>query len=723
MEPIERARRDRDAVFGVAQEPDQGARDLATAGPDAAEPRRRMFTPFLMEDQQRAATLAEHFAAQANAQPQASDAERLALVMDTARGLADRGEIGLAQHALGLFLTHHPLGQTMSVPSLLKRTAIAAQAAAPLPVETLGSHADGEEAKLDWFREDPLLNEHHEHWHWVYPNRRGEGEPIYKVKERHGELFYYMHQQMLARYDVERIAVGLGKVAAITNYNAPLGHGYDPGQLSQYGFQVRATDSVMVPFREITPDVEAGFREGLDRAIGDRAMKKPDGAIVPLDGHAGSNVLGLTSETTEATVDRAYGNHHGNGHVLIGDLDRNPGVILSPSTAIRDPAFWRWHRHVDDLHFRYQDGLDAHAFDDAPPVDLTGLTVAFERDHPGSDQDGVDLTQSAAAALGGASNVTLETTMRTGAYQLLTGNRYRYEFLTHTPFFVAIRLHNRDAAAKAVTLRLFLIPDQFFDVDADPTTVDGRQMRRFSIELDKVRLDVPSGQQVFGRSGRQMSIIRRPAIVDPVEVVDIDGGQLGGDARTCTCGWPYGLFLPRTTETGMSFKLFAMVTDNDTDKVGSQKRCGSMSFCGVGDEYPDARPMGYPFDRRFGDPFADIVARHPNMMMIPLVIKRVDATAPVAKTSRLSRSEHLTEHSLVAGDIPQIEDCYHCLRTDHARKRHEIQFDTVDKSMQERRFGHYRFETICGLFFRGIEGERNGRHLTCPDVDGRVRDD
>ena len=167
MESIERARRDRDTVFGVAREPAQGPLDLGLGDADPALPRRRMFTPFLLEDQERAATLAERLAAEADAQPQLGKDERLALVMATARSFAEGGEAGLAQHALGLFLTHHPLGQTMSVPSLLKRTALAASTAVPLPDETLGSHADGEEARLDWFREDPLLNEHHEHWHWV----------------------------------------------------------------------------------------------------------------------------------------------------------------------------------------------------------------------------------------------------------------------------------------------------------------------------------------------------------------------------------------------------------------------------------------------------------------------------------------------------------------------------------------------------------------------------
>jgi tyrosinase len=631
MEQIERARRDRDAVFGLGRPPTEPPAKLDTmARETASPPKRRMFTPFLVEDQERAATLAERLAAQADAQPGRSDDERLAEVMGMARSLADQGEAGLAQHALGLFLTHHPLGQTLSVPSLLKRTALAMDAAAPLPDETLGSHSDGDEIKVDWFREDPLLNEHHEHWHWVYPNRRGAGESIYKVKERHGELFYYMHQQMLARYDTERVAAGLGKVTPIENYTAPLGAGYDPGRLSDYGYAARATDSVMVPFGDITPAVQSGLRDGLTQAIAASAMRKPSGETVPLAGHAGSNILGLASETTEATTNPVYGNHHGNGHVLIGDLNQNPGVILSPSTAIRDPAFWRWHRHVDDLHFQYQDALAPHQFDDRPPVDLKALALAFERDHAGSDEDGADLTSAAQAALAGASTTILETQMRAGAYQLLTGNRYRYDFLSHTPFFIAAALRNQQATPKAVTFRFFLIPDRLFDVDADPTTAEGRQMRRFAIELDKVRVNVQPGEQSFGRTGRQMSIIRRPAVVDPGEVVDIDGEQLGGDARTCTCGWPYGLLLPRGTYEGMTFKLFAMATDNDKDKVGSQKKCGSMSFCGVGDEYPDARPMGYPFDRPLGKPLSQIVQENANMRLLPVTIERIDSTTPVA---------------------------------------------------------------------------------------------
>jgi len=52
------------------------------------------------------------------------------------------------------------------------------------------------EHALAYFREDIGLNLHHWHWHLVYPSS---GETNVVKKDRRGELFYYMHLQMLAR--------------------------------------------------------------------------------------------------------------------------------------------------------------------------------------------------------------------------------------------------------------------------------------------------------------------------------------------------------------------------------------------------------------------------------------------------------------------------------------------------------------------------------------------
>jgi tyrosinase len=47
---------------------------------------------------------------------------------------------------------------------------------------------------LWYFREDLGANLHHWHWHLVYPNENRNLAMI--KKDRRGELFYYMHQQV-----------------------------------------------------------------------------------------------------------------------------------------------------------------------------------------------------------------------------------------------------------------------------------------------------------------------------------------------------------------------------------------------------------------------------------------------------------------------------------------------------------------------------------------------
>ena len=49
----------------------------------------------------------------------------------------------------------------------------------------------------------------------------------------------------------------------------------------------------------------------------------------------------------------------------------------------------------------------------------------------------------------------------------------------------------------------------------------------------------------------------------------------------------------------MSYRLMVMCTDGAIDEVPAPDHCGSMSYCGSVDRYPDTRDMGYPFARPF----------------------------------------------------------------------------------------------------------------------------
>jgi tyrosinase len=82
-----------------------------------------------------------------------------------------------------------------------------------------------EEHRLAYFREDLGANLHHWHWHLVYPLSGGKQ---IVAKNRRGELFYYMHQQLIARYNFERFCNKLNRVERLKDFDEPIKEAYFP---------------------------------------------------------------------------------------------------------------------------------------------------------------------------------------------------------------------------------------------------------------------------------------------------------------------------------------------------------------------------------------------------------------------------------------------------------------------------------------------------------------
>ena len=165
---------------------------------------------------------------------------------------------------------------------------------------------------------------------------------------------------------------------------------------------------------------------------------------------------------------------------------------------------------------------------------------------------------------------------------------------------------------KDVTVRIFLV--------AKSEAED----RRMWIEMDKFRYKLgPLQRAVIFRPAQNSSVIRKPG-TKPPKPIEKSGTEPG--ANYCNCGWPYNLLVPRGTHDGMPFRLMVMLTDWDKDKVGEDSACGSMSFCGARDRYPDSRGMGYPFDRPFsnGQSILQTIRAHNNMAARDIKIRWVE---------------------------------------------------------------------------------------------------
>jgi tyrosinase len=591
----------------------------------------REFVIFLPLHVKRALELAHRFMELADANP----GERgLSPVLDEAEAVALNEDIEMVKYALMVFIIHHPEGRKLPIPSLAERSpekVPPSNKAVFMGLVAMG--ALGGEAKLDYFREDTWVNEHHSRWHSVYL-AAGQDDPHNPAgpkltRNRQGELFWYMHQQMLARYDTERNALKMNLTVSLDEYTKPIIEGY---KANLENFSDRLADATM-------HDIQGNFgiysvadhaqRRDRLRGAAKSGQLQRNGTIVPVT----IELLSATLESNVGSVEGKnwwqeqtfYGSHHNWGHVLLADLaDPNGhfpdvgGVMRDPDTAVRDPVFFRWHRHVDDTIFMWQETLKPYDLKvDAPQVrirkSLNGapannespdILVCMQKEIPGAEAPDFDGQKFADEKFGGDVNWDKPlASLGFGSGELHTrmkeelistnGSTGKKPYLDHEEFYYFLRLENLLNHAQKVTVRIFLSARELADD------------RRMWIEMDKFAqaLD-PNQKAVIFRPGRYSAVVRKPAR-RPTE--PSPKPHPGDDPNYCDCGWPYHLLLPRGKPNGMDFRLLVMLTDYQADLVGAEKKCGSMSFCGVKDaDYPDKRPMGYPFDHPFADKISSV---------------------------------------------------------------------------------------------------------------------
>ena len=641
---------------------------ITRQGPDTG------FSPFVVEDAERARECARRLMVAAD--EAGGGAPGLAAARARADALLEEQDRALVRFALKLFMTHHRDGRLLQIPPLERRAPQkVVPSVAPQPAGAgLAAMAGGAaEAMLAWWREDPEANEHHDHWHAVYPTvgiaaPTAEDPQRSRLQDRQGELFFYMHQQMLARYDHERIAVGLPRVAPLGAYGDAIPEGYDPTE-GMKGFPADLwldgeqptprPDGTTLPavLRLGEREWQRSVLETLHERLTDGATRAKLRNAAGQEFDAGIDELGQAVEPSSAADggDRApdvshYGNLHGMGHLFVGFSAGEPaGVMIDTDTAIRDPAFYRWHRHVDDIGYAFQEGQPPHDLSlgaggvrlrhgDRPaasrPAASADLILLREGDLPsGLDDDG--LAAHVREAVGGDHFDADFAATSPGTDELETEMLWRrlkvdppvpgmpqvdIPYLDQQPFAYAVRMENTRGESHDVTVRLFIVADDLFDE------------RRMWIELDKFRHRVDGDRSVAVRRARDASVVRKPGMKPPGATRHsprpADGPAGYDEDSYCECGWPYNLLIPRGTADGMPFWLAAVVTDWSEDQVGSSP-CGSMSFCGAKDRYPDRRPMGYPFDRPItGREIAAALSDQPHMAARPFRVRWLNPGFP-----------------------------------------------------------------------------------------------
>jgi tyrosinase len=229
---------------------------------------------------------------------------------------------------------------------------------------------------LWYFREDLGINLHHWHWHLVYPFDASDRAIV--AKDRRGEIFYYMHQQIIARYDFERLCNNLPRTTRLNNLRIPIPEGYFSkldSLIASRSYPPRTSNALLTDinrqneqlFLRIS-DMELWKSRFLE-AIAAGSVVDSRGQRQTLTIETGIDVLGNMMESSLLSPNQPfYGDLHNMGHFLIS-YQHDPmhnhlesyGVMGDSGTAMRDPVFYRFHADMDDIFQEYKKKLPPYS--------------------------------------------------------------------------------------------------------------------------------------------------------------------------------------------------------------------------------------------------------------------------------------------------------------------------------------------------------------------------
>ncbi|CAO1327416.1 unnamed protein product [Diamesa tonsa] len=558
----------------------------------------------------------------------------------------------LFQYCLAVAIQHRPDTKSMSAPMMIQQfpdqfmsseslNDVANEAKLPsslrksVEITTKKTGADIDpEHRLAYFREDILINLHHWHWHGVYPGR---GDERIVSKDRRGELFYYMHNQVINRYNVERFCNNLPRVKPMENFNEIIPEGYFSKLTRSINNTAYPSRSANTQLRDINrSDIMVSVAE-MDRwrnrileAIDAGFIYNTNREQIVLTEENGIDILVNLVEASALSLNtKLYGSLHNEGHNLLafihdpdGHYLEDFGVMGDVATAMRDPVFYRWHGYLDTIWQRYKATLPEYTDTQLGYSDIT-VNSAFVKIMR-NENDEKKTTPNLLLTYWKVSKLSLGTNLDLKEGEDGSNTSLSFKHLQHAPYVYKIKVTNSSAELRKGTCRIFIAPKN----DEKGTILSFEQQRLMMIEMDKFTVNLKPGENILEQRADQSSVTipyqKQFGTENLARAPEDDRAY--DDFKSCNCGWPDHMILPKGSTAGMSFDLFVMISNYDDDKVVDSEggECGDAhSFCGLRDQmFPDKRKMGFPFDRIYStSTLKDFADAYSNMCKTPFVIR------------------------------------------------------------------------------------------------------
>ncbi|XP_072944968.1 basic juvenile hormone-suppressible protein 2-like [Epargyreus clarus] len=459
-----------------------------------------------------------------------------------------------------------------------------------------------DEDRLRYFTEDIDLNTYYYYFHVDYPFWMRD-DIFGKLKMRRWELNLYMYQQILARYYLERLSVGLGDINYFT-WNKPVRKGYWPWLMLHNGVYLPVRLNNYVVVRDQNVGI-INLIETYETIIRDAIIKgyvEINGLRLELFKPEDVEVLGklIYGKVDKFDLNKVHVDSYRYLLILLKSVvglntwlsDKYfvaPTVLDSYQTALRDPIFYQLQKRLCYMFFLFKLRLPSYTREELyfPGVKIDNVVV--DKLVTYFDDYLMDMTN--------AITLTEDEHKKTTSDMIFFVRKRR---LNHQPFKVTFDIVS-DKTVDCV-VRVFLGPKY----DYLGRLLDININRVNFVELDSFLYKLNTGKNTIVRNSIDMHNLVRDRMMtrDLWKKFDsiTDMRDLWfKDLRNYHTGFPTRLLLPRGRVGGMNFMMYVIVTplklvDNvDISILDTTRKDFFVDFRHT--VLLDKMPLGFPFDR------------------------------------------------------------------------------------------------------------------------------
>ncbi|XP_055595645.1 hexamerin-1.1-like [Uranotaenia lowii] len=449
------------------------------------------------------------------------------------------------------------------------------------------------EGQLAYFTEDIGLNAYYYYYKLEYAAFLG-GDGLGLNRDRRGELFLYMHQQLLARYYLERQSNGLGPIAELaweplipTGYYSMLRHWNGitfKKRVNNLGLAVGDVRKL-----QKLKDLESSLKQTIDQGH----LVLANGTTIDLRSFDSVDFLGNMIESNADSVNSSNFSESLEvlGRLIVEQTSYNDsvgslwnGALAFTETTMRDPVFYQMLELNLGVYWQFKNQLKPYTQQELnfPGVQIKSfriekLTTYFEN---------FDIDISNGLPFANSENRT------TWDFKVFA----RQQRLNHKPFNYTLSVAS-NYTGKAI-VRMYMGP-----------AISGFEnlpsVKKYFVEMDQYMINLIPGENLIERntSDFYFDIADRTIYSELYQrTLDaLDGRKpFALDMAEAICGWPDRLLLPRGLPDGFDISLFFIVSPYRPPKVPQFSTFDAFKSCGAGSgsKYTEDSPFGFPLDRK-----------------------------------------------------------------------------------------------------------------------------